>query len=66
MGNFNHPDICWENTTESCKQSWRFLKSFEDHFLVQILDRPTRGVALLKLVLTTAEEIIKAVKIGCR
>ena len=64
VGDFNHPDIFWKNHTERCKRSRRLLKSTDDNFLVQVLDRPTRGEALLYLLLTSAEDIIKGVKVG--
>jgi len=35
--------------------------SIDNNFLIQVLNRPTRGEALLDLVLTNAEEIIKEV-----
>lgn len=34
------------------------------NFLIQMLDKPTRGKTLLHLVLTNAEELTKEVKIG--
>ena len=46
----------------SCKQSRRPLE-FSVNILVQVI-RPTRGKALLDLVLTNAEEITKDVMIG--
>ncbi len=46
------------------RQSRRFLESVEDNFLVQVIDGPTRGEALLDLVLTNAEESVREVKIG--
>jgi len=50
--------------------SRRLVESTDDNFLVQVLDRPTRGEALLDLLLTNAEEIIKGVNaggsLGCR
>lgn len=52
------------DNTASCKQSRRFLESTEDNFLVQALDRPTRGEVSLDLVLANAEEIIKEIEIG--
>ena len=64
MGDFNHLDICWENITGSCKQSRRLLESINDNILVQVLERLTRDEVLLDLVLTSAEEIIKDIKIG--
>ena len=42
----------------------RFLESTDDNFQVQIFNRPTRGEALLDVVLTNTEEIIKDIKIG--
>ena len=53
----------------SSKRSRRFLESIDNNFLVQVLDTPTRGEALLDLVLTNVEEIVKYIKIraslGC-
>ena len=53
----------------SCKSSRRLVESIDDNFLVQVLDRPTRGEALLDLVLTDAEQTIKEVNteavLGC-
>ena len=40
------------------------MESPGDKLLVQVLDRSTRGEALLDLVFTTAEENIKEVKPG--
>ena len=60
MGVFSHSDILWENNMVGCKQSSRLLECVEDNFLVQVLDKPTRGKALLDLF-TSAEEIIKEV-----
>jgi len=42
----------------------RFLESVQDNFLVQVIDGPTRGEALLDLVLTNEEESIRDIKIG--
>ena len=63
MGDFNHPDVCWNSGMAGGRQSRRFLESV-DNFLVQVIDGPTRGEALLDLVLTNAEESIRDVKIG--
>jgi len=61
---FNHPDICWKDHTVSCKRSRRLVESIDDNFLVQVVDRPTRGEVLLDLLLTNEEEIIKDVNVG--
>ena len=34
MGDFNHPDICWDSGMAGGRQSRRFLESVEDNFLV--------------------------------
>ena len=46
------------------RQSSRFLESVKDNFLVQVIDGPTQGGALLDLVVTNEEESIREVKIG--
>ena len=63
MGDFNHPDVCWNSGMAGGRQARRFLESV-DNFLVQVIDGPTRREALLDLVLTGAEESIREVKIG--
>jgi len=46
------------------KQSRGLLYCIEDNFLSQVLGKLTRGEMLLDVVLTSAGEIIKEVKIG--
>lgn len=57
MRDFTHLDVCWESSTADWKQSRRLLKCAKDSFLVQVLEQPIRGEALLDLVLTSVEEI---------
>ena len=64
MRNFNHLDVCWESNTMGSKQSRGLLYCIEDNFLIQVLGKLTRGEMLLDVVLTSAGEIIKEVKIG--
>lgn len=33
--------ICWESSTESCRQSRRLLEGIKDKFLIQVIDSPT-------------------------
>jgi len=47
MGDFNHPDISWEDNTTRQAQSRRFLQSIKDNFLMQVVEEPTRKGALL-------------------
>jgi len=60
MGDFNHLNICGENSMVSCKQPKKLLESVGDNFLVQLLDRLTRGEALL--VFIYVEDISKDIK----
>lgn len=64
LGNFSHPDICWQSVTASCKWSRRVLESVEAHFLIQVVDSLTRGEALFGLLLTNMQELIWVVKVG--
>lgn len=54
----------WETYAKGCKQSRGILDSTEDNVLVQELDKPTRSDSLLDQVLTSAEKMIKEIKIG--
>jgi len=66
MGDFNHPDISWEDHTARQMQSRRFLQSIDDNFLMQVVEEPTRKGALLDLVLTNKERLVEDVKVGGR
>ena len=37
MGDFNHPDVSWEDHTARQAQSRRFLQSIDDNFLMQVV-----------------------------
>ncbi|XP_073186763.1 uncharacterized protein [Lepidochelys kempii] len=63
MGDFNHPDICWESNTAVHRQSRKFLENVGDNFLVQVLEEPTRGRTLLDLLLTNQEELVGEAKV---
>lgn len=69
MKDLNHSDTFWENNSAACKLSRKLLKSIDYNFLVQVLDRHSRGETFLDLVLTNTEKIIKEVMIkgslGC-
>jgi len=32
MGDFNHPDILWQDNMVSCKQSRRLIESIDNNF----------------------------------
>jgi len=69
MGDFNHPDISWEDHTTRHMQSRRFLQSINDNFLMQVVEEPTRKGALLDPALTNKERLVEDMKargrLGC-
>lgn len=56
LGDLNCPDICWESSTVSCRQSRRLLESMEGNFLTQVMNGPDREDALLDLLVTNARQ----------
>jgi len=64
LGDFSHPNICWKSSKVSGGQSRRFLECTEDNFFSQVVDTPTRGDAILDLMLTSASELISGIKTG--
>lgn len=50
--------VHYESNMVGYKQSGRILRFTEDSFLIKILDRLTRGQALMDLVLSNKEEFI--------
>ncbi|KAK4805648.1 hypothetical protein QYF61_022406 [Mycteria americana] len=64
LGDFNHLNICWKISTESCRQCRRLLEFIEDNFLSQVIDSPTRGDAILDLLVTNTSELIGDAKTG--
>ena len=57
LGDLNHLDICWKNSTASCRQSRRLLKCTEVNFLSQVTE-PHQGDAMLHLLLTNARGLV--------
>lgn len=64
MGDFNYPNICWESNAVVNKHSKRFLECIEDNFLMQLLDVLTRSGALLDLLLTNKEDLLRDVTVN--
>ena len=58
MGDFNHNTINWQ-TLESESSDTPFLDLIGDCFLVQHVDKPTRGEAILDLVLSTEQGMVE-------
>jgi len=69
MGDFKQPDICWRDNTAGHKQSRRFLERIDDNFLLQVIEEPMGRCAMLDLVLTNKEGLVRNVKVkgslGC-
>ncbi|PKU39424.1 dtw domain-containing protein 2 [Limosa lapponica baueri] len=58
MGDFNHPNICWRDSTAGQKPSRKFLECVTDNFLLQVVEEPTRRQAMLDLVLANKEGLV--------
>jgi len=63
MGRFSLPDICSRDNTAGHKHSKRFLECIDDNFLLQVIEEPMRRGAMLDLVLTNKEGLMKNVKL---
>jgi len=63
-GGLQPPRLSWRSNTTSCRQSRRLLECTEDNFLSQLIDSPTRGNAILDLLLTNVNELIGNIRIG--
>lgn len=57
------PCVCWKDNAAGHKQSSRFLETISDNFLIQVTEEPTRGSALLDLILTNKQGLVRIVKV---
>ncbi|XP_059575008.1 RNA-directed DNA polymerase from mobile element jockey isoform X1 [Alligator mississippiensis] len=64
MGDLNYPDICWETQTAKSHRSRRFLTCVQDPHLTQDIHGPTRGNAILDLVLATGDDMVGDLQIS--
>ncbi|CAJ0968323.1 unnamed protein product [Ranitomeya imitator] len=58
MGDFNYPDINWETETCETHKGSRFLLITKKNYLSQLVQNPTRGAALLDLILSNRPDRI--------
>ncbi|CAJ0940425.1 unnamed protein product [Ranitomeya imitator] len=58
MGDFNYPDINWETETCETHKGNRFLLITKKNYLSQLVQNPTRGAALLDLILSNRPDRI--------
>lgn len=65
QGDFNHPDIHWESSKASLRQS----RSLLDNFWSQVIESPATGSELLDLLVTSICKLTGDVKtegsLGC-
>lgn len=65
---FNHPGICWRDSTAWNRQSRRFLECVDEDFLLHMI-APLLVCSVLHLVVTNKEGLVRTVKLqgglGC-
>lgn len=62
MGDFNFPEIKWENS-EGGEMSHPFVNCIQDNFLEQLVTEPTRGQNILDLVLTSDSNFVEDLEV---
>ena len=63
LGDFNLSSVNWETMVGDAR-GIKFIESFQDNYLVQVVDKPTRGAKILDLILTNMEHYVKEVEVG--
>ena len=68
MGDFNYPDIDWENWSSNDITSQKFIQTVQDAYLFQHITKPTRhregqSSNCLDLIFTNEEEMIQHIEI---
>uniref|UniRef100_K7F1V5 Endonuclease/exonuclease/phosphatase domain-containing protein n=1 Tax=Pelodiscus sinensis TaxID=13735 RepID=K7F1V5_PELSI len=64
MGDFSFPDIAWRTSASNNDRAQIFLDVIADEFLHQVVAEPTRGDAILDLVLVRSEDFIEEMVVG--
>ncbi|CAM5118465.1 unnamed protein product [Natator depressus] len=64
MGDFNFLDIDWRTSASNNNMAQIFLDAIADGFLHQVVAEPTRGDAILDLVLVSSEDLIEEMVVG--
>lgn len=59
-GDFNYPDIDWEELSAGSRQSKRFLDLILTFNLIQCVKTPTRGSSILDLVFVSEPELCQS------
>lgn len=63
LGDFNLRSVNWD-TMVGDTSGMKFIETFQDKYLVQVVDKPTRGTEILDLVLTNIEHCVREVEVG--
>ena len=63
MGDLYLLDICWEAQSARSDCSCRFLARMQDLHLTQEVHSPTRGDALLDLVLASGDDLVRGLRV---
>lgn len=63
MGDFNQVNICWKPNSNKNERSNKFLIYLPGNFILQKLEKETRGSAILDLILTNWEELVDEMKV---
>ena len=64
MGDFNLPGIDWVQEQGKGRVDEDFLVLVQDCFLTQFLDKPTRGSAVLDILLSNDPNRVEEVEVG--
>uniref|UniRef100_K7F1R0 Endonuclease/exonuclease/phosphatase domain-containing protein n=1 Tax=Pelodiscus sinensis TaxID=13735 RepID=K7F1R0_PELSI len=63
MGDFNYPHIDWIHVTSGREPEIKFLNGLNDCFLEQLVQEPTRGEAILDLVLSGVQDHVQDITV---
>lgn len=63
MGDFNHPNKDWGNSSIISAWAAKFLNSLRGKFMEQLVESPSRNTTVLDLVITNNADLITEVKI---
>ena len=63
IGDLNFPELNW-NRIETLSDEHLFIKCVSDNFLMQLVDKPTRGKNILDLILCSDETLVENIVVG--
>lgn len=63
MENFNHPDICWRDSSAGNKQARRSLECVDENVFLQVTEKLKRRCGMLDSAPTNKERLVGNVKL---